>query len=96
MPITNTNRRSRKAQTVVPIQDDLGRLQPQEPKFEQAILGALMIEKEAFFRVSDILRPTSFYEHRHQLIYSAIQQLYHDERPVDILTVQRNSTGKAS
>ena len=43
MPITNTTRRSRKAQTVVPIQDDLGRLQPQEPKFEQAILGALMI-----------------------------------------------------
>ena len=41
MPITNTTRRSRKTQTVVPMQDDLGRLQPQEPKFEQAILGAL-------------------------------------------------------
>lgn len=96
MPITNTTRRSRKTQTVVPMQDDLGRLQPQEPKFEQAILGALMIEKEAFFRVSDILRPTSFYEHRHQLIYSAIQQLYHDERPVDILTVteELNREGK--
>jgi len=43
--------------------------------FEEAVLGALMIEKDAYSLVSEILRPESFYEHRHQLIYSAITDL---------------------
>lgn len=87
MAVSNKIHRSGKSHNVAPIQDDFGHLQPQEPKMEQAILGALMIEKEAFFRISDILRPASFYEHRHQLIYETIQHLYQEERPVDILTV---------
>ncbi len=41
-------------------------------ELEEAVLGALMIEKDAYSLVSEILRPESFYEHRHQLIYSAI------------------------
>ena len=42
---------------------------------EEAVLGALMIEKDAYSLVSEILRPESFYEHRHQLIYAAITDL---------------------
>lgn len=67
--------------------DDYGHLQPQAPELEQAVLGALMIEKDAYFQVSEILRPESFYEHRHQLIYQAVQRLNVEEKPVDILTV---------
>ena len=54
---------------------DYGRIQPQAPELEEAVLGALMIEKDAYSLVSEILRPESFYEHRHQLIYSAITDL---------------------
>lgn len=70
-----------------PLQDEYGHLQPQEIKFEQAVLGALMLEKDAYYQVSDILRPSSFYEKRHQIIYEAIRRLNIEERPVDLLTV---------
>ena len=67
---------------------DYGRIQPQAPELEEAVLGALMIEKDAYSLVSEILRPESFYEHRHQLIYSAITDLAVNQKPVDILTVK--------
>ena len=68
--------------------NDYGRIQPQAPELEEAVLGALMIEKDAYSLVSEILRPESFYEHRHQLIYSAITDLAVNQKPVDILTVK--------
>ena len=67
---------------------DYGRIQPQAPELEEAVLGALMIEKDAYSQVSEILRPDSFYERRHQLIYSAITDLAVNQKPVDILTVK--------
>ena len=76
--------------------DEYGHLQPQAPELEEAVLGALMIEKDAYSLVSEILRPESFYERRHQLIYSAITSLALRQQPVDILTVaeQLRSTGE--
>ena len=44
--------------------DEYGHLQPQAPELEKAVLGALMIEKDAYSLVSEILKPESFYEHR--------------------------------
>ena len=79
--------RTPKAKTPQPV-NDYGRIQPQAPELEEAVLGALMIEKDAYSLVSEILRPESFYEHRHQLIYSAITDLAVNQKPVDILTVK--------
>ena len=64
------------------------RLQPQARELEEAVLGALMLEKDAFARVSDILKPEHFYEKGHQIIFEAIQALSLRQDPVDILTVQ--------
>ncbi|MDL2212580.1 replicative DNA helicase [Bacteroides sp. OttesenSCG-928-D19] len=66
---------------------DYGRVQPQAKELEEAVLGALMIEKDAYSLVSEILKPESFYDHNHQLIYSAIIDLAVRQEPVDILTV---------
>lgn len=66
---------------------EYGHLQPQAPELEEAVLGALMIEKDAFAMIGEILKPESFYEHTHQLIYSAIVDLASQQKPVDILTV---------
>ena len=79
--------RNTKSKTPQPI-TDYGRIQPQAPELEEAVLGALMIEKDAYSLVSEILRPESFYEHRHQLIYAAITDLAVNQQPVDILTVK--------
>lgn len=55
---------------------------------EQAVLGAMMIEQDAYSQVSELLRPESFYDHRHQIIFDAIRSLNAQQRPVDILTVR--------
>lgn len=80
----NRNNNKPQAQPV----NDYGRIQPQALELEEAVLGALMIEKDAYSQVSEILRPDSFYERRHQLIYSAITDLAVNQKPVDILTVK--------
>ena len=64
-----------------------GHLQPQALDLERAVVGALMIDKDAFSIVSEIIRAESFYDPRHQKIYKAIQALNMDERPVDFMTV---------
>ena len=64
-----------------------GHVMPQAPEIEKAVLGALMIDKDAYLEVCDLLRPESFYEPRNQMVYEAIQLLSADESPVDVLTV---------
>ena len=91
-----TPRTSRKTNANAPSVGEYGRLQPQAPELEEVVLGALMIESDAYSQVSDILKPESFYEHRHQLLYKAITTLALQQKPVDILTVteQLRSTGE--
>lgn len=69
------------------IDSTFGHLQPQALDIEKVVIGALMIDKYAFSMVSEILRPETFYEPKHQKIYSAIQSLSMDEKPVDFMTV---------
>ena len=64
-----------------------GHLQPQALELERVVLGALMIDKDAFTVVSEMLRPDTFYEPRNQKVYTAIQTLNMAEKPVDIMTV---------
>ena len=52
------NTRNTKSTKVQPV-NDYGRIQPQAPELEEAVLGALMIEKDAYSLVSEILRPAS-------------------------------------
>ena len=81
----NTGRGRRKAQPeLIP---DMGRLQPQARELEEAVLGALMLEKDAYSIVSEILKPECFYEKAHEKIYSAIVDLAISQRPIDMLTV---------
>ena len=64
-----------------------GRVQPQATDLEQAILGAMMLNREALPVVMDILRPESFYLESHQCIYRACLYLFGQTCPVDLLTV---------
>ena len=81
----NTNRR--RARKPQPVNNTYGHLQPQALEVEKAVLGALMIDKDAYAVVCETLRPESFYEPRNQMVYQAIMELSMAERPVDILTV---------
>jgi replicative DNA helicase len=67
-------------------QNDL-RTPPQNSEAESALLGGLMLDKEAWFKVADLLNEEDFYEPRHQIIYSAIVELFSKNAAIDILTV---------
>ena len=88
MPDTNRRPRTRTKNIAVPTEDAFGRQQPQNLEMERAVIGALMIEQDAYSQVSELLRPESFYDHRHQIIFDAVRSLSAQQRPVDILTVQ--------
>ncbi|WP_286747579.1 replicative DNA helicase, partial [Roseivirga sp. UBA1976] len=74
----------------------LGKLPPQAIDLEEAVLGALMLEKDALTNVIDILSPNSFYKDSHKEIYQAIYDLFQASEPIDILTVTSylRKTGK--
>jgi len=64
-----------------------GKLQPQSVELEEAVLGALMLEKNAITIISNILKAESFYKEAHAVIFKAIIELYGSAQPIDILTV---------
>ena len=76
-----------KKRNPIPIDTSYGHLQPQATDVERAVLGALMIDKDAFSVVGEMLRAETFYEPRNQKVYSAIQSLNMGDLPVDIMTV---------
>lgn len=78
------------------LKNESGKLPPQAIELEEAVLGALMIEKDALTAVVDILQPTSFYRESHQRIYNSILLLFGKSEPIDMLTVttQLRSTGE--
>ncbi|GAB6121110.1 replicative DNA helicase [Dysgonomonas termitidis] len=62
-------------------------ISPQAVELEEAVLGAILIEKEAYQSIEDILKPDDFYVESNKLIYQAIRILNGESRPVDMLTV---------
>ena len=54
---------------------DFGKVPPQANDMEEAVLGAVMLEKEAVITILDILKPESFYREAHQKIFKAISDL---------------------
>lgn len=67
--------------------DVIGRLVPRAVEIESAVLGGLMLEKDAFTEVCEILKPESFYEPKHRLVYEAILSLGLEQMPIDLMTV---------
>ena len=64
-----------------------GKLPPQAVELEEAVLGALMIDKNALNDVIDILEPECFYKDAHREIYTVIKNLFAESQPIDMLTV---------
>ncbi len=84
---SNRNYNRRKPQHESQVMSELGKTQPQDIAIEEAVLGALMLEKDAYSIVSDLLTPECFYDRANQLIYEAIVALGVKQRPIDMLTV---------
>ena len=78
----------RKESEYVPIgPNEFGKLPPQAPELEEAVLGAIMVERDAYATVAGFLREQHFYKEIHQYIYHAITTLSSKQEPVDMHTV---------
>ncbi|HNH22032.1 MAG TPA: DnaB-like helicase N-terminal domain-containing protein, partial [Ferruginibacter sp.] len=89
MELTNFNK-DKKLRRKAPV--DLGtmvfgKVPPQAKELEEAVLGAIMLEKSAFDTVVEILKPECFYVDANQRIYRAMQGLAIKSMPIDLLTV---------
>lgn len=64
-----------------------GKIPPQAIDLEEAVLGAMMIDKKGIDEVIDVLMPQVFYKIQHQTIFAAIRKLFNNTQPIDLLTV---------
>ena len=89
MDLTNLNRDRKQRRKSSPDLSTMvyGKVPPQAKDLEEAVLGAIMLEKSAFDTVVEILKPECFYVEGHQRIYKAMQGLAQKSQPIDILTV---------
>ena len=84
----NNSRKRAAAPTIIKVgANEMGKLPPQAPELEDSVLGALMIEKEAYGSVADLLRPEVFYKDQNRVIFEAIRALASKEEPIDTITV---------
>ena len=84
---TTKNNKRTPATTIIKVgANDMGKLPPQAQELEDSVLGALMIEKEAYGMVADLLRPEVFYKDQNRVIYEAIRELASKDQPIDVMT----------
>jgi len=67
-----------------------GRIQPQAIPLEEAVLGAIMIDKDGFPSIIEILRKESFYLDKNQVIFEVMSDLFGKSQPIDLLTVHES------
>jgi len=63
------------------------RIPPHDIDAEQAVLGALLIDKEAFTSVSEKIKPEYFYDEKNKCIFECMLILYEERQPIDLLTL---------
>lgn len=81
------NNRYNKKKFEQPRESPTGKLPPHDTELEEVVLGALMLEKDAYMNVADILTPDAFYDPQNAKIYDAISKLGFTQRPIDMMTV---------
>ncbi len=75
---------------------DIGKIPPNDVEAEQAVLGSMLLDKDAVIDAIEILKPEDFYREENKLIFSAMLNLYGKAEPVDMITVKNElvSLGK--
>ncbi len=84
---SKNNKRSQQTTIIKVGANEAGKLPPQAQELEDSVLGALMIEKDAYSTVADLLRPEVFYKDQNRVVFEAIRELAAKDQPIDIMTV---------
>ena len=88
MAVNNKNNKRSTSTTIIKVgANEMGKLPPQAQELEDSVLGAIMIEKDAYGTVADLLRPEVFYKDQNRYVYEAIRDLASKDQPIDLLSV---------
>lgn len=60
---------------------------PHNLEAEQAVLGSLLIDKDAILKVADVITGDDFYSDKHRLIFESMLEVYNQHEPIDVLNV---------
>ena len=71
---------------------EVGKIPPHDIEAEQAILGSMLIDKDAVINAIEVLKEEDFYREDNKTIYSAMLSLYARSEPIDIITVKSELT----
>ena len=63
------------------------RVPPQNIDSEKAVLGSIMLRKDAMHEIEDVLTPDSFYAEKHKIIFNAMLDLSSKNEPIDVLSL---------
>ncbi len=85
---------NRSNELVMFLSEERGLKPPQAVELEEAIIGAVMIERDAVHEITDILKPESFYKESHRMIFEAIMELHARMEPIDLYTVHNRLAAK--
>jgi len=67
--------------------DELQKIPPQNLEAEMSLLGSILIDKDAMFKIADQVDADDFYKNSHSIIFEAMTELYNKNEPVDVLTL---------
>jgi replicative DNA helicase len=85
--VSNNNNKRSSVSKIDQLNAQFGKIPPQAVEVEEAVLGALMLEREAFIGVADVLTEDCFYKDEHKEIFNVIKELSMKDQPVDLLIV---------
>src|SRR5687767_5079646 len=74
--------------SVAPAELSLDRPLPQNPEAERSVLGSILIDNGAYYRVASSIRPEDFYRDAHRIIFAILSDLANADRPMDVITLK--------
>lgn len=72
---------------------EIGKIPPNDVEAEQAVLGSMLLDKDAVINAIDVLKPEDFYREENKIIFSAMLSLYKRVEPIDMITVKDELVG---
>lgn len=81
--------------SVAPLEFSLDKPLPQNPEAERSVLGSILIDNGAYYRVAAALRPEDFYRDAHRIIFAIFTELAGADRPIDVITLKDELTKRA-
>ncbi len=73
--------------TAQPLPSTIDRIPPHNLEAEMAVIGSVLVDREMFAAVGEIVRPSDFYAHVHETIFGVLYELYERGEPLDKITV---------